>query len=193
MTPALTIPRAEPTLTVNTDACEKQIRCVLLQEQPDCITNPIRRWYEFLNDAERRYHTMHWEQLTVAWYLLMLRPYLKGTGFKIRSDHDSLRWILNVSDTTGGGLRGSASEYQRPLEDDFPVIVLRTSTDRDSEDEVMSTQTILGHPGTHRDCNPSGAIILADDQEGRQRQEKPDSLTIEVFLAAQETHKFCNQ
>lgn len=31
----------------------------------------------------------------------MLRAYIEGKRFTIRADHDSLEWILNLSDATG--------------------------------------------------------------------------------------------
>lgn len=31
----------------------------------------------------------------------MLRPHIEGRSFKIRTDHNDLRWILNMADATG--------------------------------------------------------------------------------------------
>ena len=35
------------------------------------------------------------------WAILHLRPYLEGQKFIIRTDHHSLRWVLNLSDAQG--------------------------------------------------------------------------------------------
>lgn len=37
----------------------------------------------------------------MAGAVLLLRRYLKSTRFKIRTDHDELRWIFNVPDASG--------------------------------------------------------------------------------------------
>jgi hypothetical protein len=36
-----------------------------------------------------------------VWAILHLRPYLEGQKFIIRTDHHSLRWVLNFSDAQG--------------------------------------------------------------------------------------------
>lgn len=41
------------------------------------------------------------ECITVVWTLLLLRPYLKGSLFALRTDHSAFRWILNLADATG--------------------------------------------------------------------------------------------
>lgn len=37
----------------------------------------------------------------MIWEIQMLRTYLEGRCFTIRTDHDALRWILNMADATG--------------------------------------------------------------------------------------------
>lgn len=99
--PVLALPRGKGRYTVDTDACNEQVGCVLLQEQPDGVKRPIGYWPRTLTTAERAYGTTHRECLAVIWAVLILRPYLEGTRFTIRTDHDALRWILNMSDATG--------------------------------------------------------------------------------------------
>jgi hypothetical protein len=36
-----------------------------------------------------------------VWAILQLRPYLEGQRFLVRIDHNSLRWVLNLSDAQG--------------------------------------------------------------------------------------------
>lgn len=47
------------------------------------------------------YDTTSQESLAVVWEVLILYPYLDGTIFTIRTDHDDLRWTLNISNATG--------------------------------------------------------------------------------------------
>lgn len=46
-----------------------------------------------------RHHTL--ELLAVIWAVLLLRPYLEGTRFKARANHDVRRLILNLTDGWG--------------------------------------------------------------------------------------------
>ena len=39
----------------------------------------------------------------MVWAVLLLRPYLEGVHFVVRTDHAALRWVLNLS-TSGGRL-----------------------------------------------------------------------------------------
>lgn len=65
------------------------------------MKQPIWYCYRTLKTEERAYETTHRECLAVIWAVLILRSYLKGSRFTIRTDHQALRWILNMSDATG--------------------------------------------------------------------------------------------
>jgi RNase H-like domain found in reverse transcriptase len=54
-----------------------------------------------LTSAEENYSTTEKECLEIVWAILHLRPYLEGQKFIIRTDHHSLRWVLNLSDAQG--------------------------------------------------------------------------------------------
>ena len=100
--PILVLPRLGRRYTIDTDACDVQVGCVLLQEQ-DCekTTKPIGYWSRTLSKAEQNYTTREKECLTVFWAVLLLRPYLEDTEFTIRTDHDSLKWLMRLSDASG--------------------------------------------------------------------------------------------
>jgi hypothetical protein len=44
---------------------------------------------------------MEKECLAIVCAILQLRPYLEGKSFVIRTDHNSLRWVLNLADAQG--------------------------------------------------------------------------------------------
>lgn len=69
--PVLALPRDEGKLTVDTDACDKQIGCVLLQEKPHGTTKRIGYWSRSFHYTERRYEMTHRECFAVVWYLLL--------------------------------------------------------------------------------------------------------------------------
>ena len=99
--PILALPRHGAPYKLDTDACAYQVGCCLLQEQEDRTWHPIGYFSRSLTDAERNYSASERECLAVVWGVLMLRPYLLGTQFTVRTDHHALRWLLNLTDVSG--------------------------------------------------------------------------------------------
>lgn len=58
-------------------------------------------WSRSLTDAERAYGPTNGERFTIVWAVLLLYPYLGGTRFTARTDHEGLKCILNLMDTMG--------------------------------------------------------------------------------------------
>lgn len=50
-----------------------------------------------------------WDCVTVLWSVLPLRAYPKGCRFTIRTDRDSLSWILNLTDASGRLANGNSA------------------------------------------------------------------------------------
>ena len=98
--PILTLPRYGRKYALKTDACGDQVGCAFLQE-PDAGTRPIGYWSCRLTDAERNYATTEKECLAVIWIILTLRPYLYRGAFNQCTDHEALRWVLNLADSFG--------------------------------------------------------------------------------------------
>lgn len=95
--PVLSFPCCKVYLTIETDACNKQIGCVLMQLRPDGAKKPPWCWSGTLNAKGKNYDTTHCEPLAVFWAILFLRFYLEGQRFKICTDHDAFIWILNLT------------------------------------------------------------------------------------------------
>jgi transposase InsO family protein len=129
--PILALPRAAGQFVLDTDASQEQIGCCLFQQNPvdvedgkdirptgkELVRRPIGYWSRSLTSAERNYSTTEKECLAIVWAILQLRPYLEGKRFIVRTDHNSLRWVLNLSDAQGRLARWRL----RLLEFDFEV------------------------------------------------------------------------
>ena len=99
--PILGLPRLGYKYTLDTDACDNQVGCNLLQNQPNGDRLPIGYWSRALTPAEKNYSTTERECLAVVWAILTLRPYLQGVRFTLRTNHGPLQWILNLADAAG--------------------------------------------------------------------------------------------
>lgn len=87
-------------LPIDTDACNAQIICVLLQKQPDKTTKIFGYSSPSLTNTEKLYYTMQLECLAIVWSVLLLRTYLEVQPFTIRTNNNGLKWILNLADVT---------------------------------------------------------------------------------------------
>jgi len=94
--PILALPRRQGIYTLDTDASAGQVGTVLLQEQPDQSTRLVGYWSRSLNAAERNYSTKERECLAVVLTSLLLRPFVEGTRFTVRTDHAALKWMLHM-------------------------------------------------------------------------------------------------
>jgi RNase H-like domain found in reverse transcriptase/Integrase zinc binding domain len=139
--PVLTLPKAEGQFTLYTDASSNQIGCCLYQDQPDGMKHPLGFWSRGLTSAEKTYSTTETECLAIAWAILHLRPYLEGRRFVVRTDHHSLRWVLNLADAQGRLARWRL----RPQEFDFEVQYLpdRSHHGADLMSRIDSTDPTL--------------------------------------------------
>ena len=96
--PILALPREGFSYTLDTDASSYQVGCCLLQEQSDGTLHPIGYWSRTLTAAEKNYSSTEKECLAIVWAVLHLRPYLEGSRFTIRTDHDALKWLMSLRD-----------------------------------------------------------------------------------------------
>ena len=86
---------------LQTDACKDGLGAVLSQTLPNLGEVPIlfiSRSTAPVSD-EQKWGATDLEALAVVWACETLRPYLIGHCFRLETDHDSLRWLLNHSKT----------------------------------------------------------------------------------------------
>lgn len=87
------------------------------QSGEDEVRHPIGFWSRGLTPAERNYSVVEKECLAVVWAVQILRPYLERSHFDLFTDHQALKWIMNLSDASGRLARWRL----RLLEYDFTV------------------------------------------------------------------------
>lgn len=95
-----TLPNITGHTTLDTDACDVQIRCILRQHL-DYITNSYEYYSRSLTNSLCVYNTTQLECFAIVGAVLQLQHYLEETQFTMRTEHKSLMWILNSTDSTG--------------------------------------------------------------------------------------------
>ena len=98
--PVLTIPNATGQFILDCDASNVAIGGQLLQVQND-IERVVAYASFALSKHERRYCTTRKELLAVVRFTRHFRHYLLGREFKIRTDHNSLKWLTNFRHPQG--------------------------------------------------------------------------------------------
>ena len=99
--PILALPNQKGSYRWDTDACDHQVGCTLLKDQEGLGYALIGYWSRALTKPERDFTTTEKECLAIVWAILLLRPYQEGQRFTVRTDHDFLRWVLNLADAKG--------------------------------------------------------------------------------------------
>ena len=92
--PILAHPTAQDTFILDTDASNVAIGAVLSQRQGD-QEKVIAYGSKALSKEERNYCVTRRELLAVVHFVEAYRYYLYGKPFIVRTDHSSLRWMLN--------------------------------------------------------------------------------------------------
>ena len=102
--PILALPKAVRPYMIDTDASAYQLGAALLKKQDEDKPNnwvPIGDWSKTLTDTERNYSTTERECYSIVRSVTTLCPYIEGLTFTVRTDHDVLRWLMTISDSTG--------------------------------------------------------------------------------------------
>ena len=99
-TPVLAYPRSDGPFILDTDASNYAVGAVLSQVQ-DGKEHVILFFSKSLSRAEKNYCVTRRELLAVVLGIQHCHHYLLGNHFKVRSDHGSLRWLLNFKNPEG--------------------------------------------------------------------------------------------
>ena len=100
VTPVLKYPDEKGHFILDTDASNDSIGAALSQVQ-NGVEVPIAFASNTLSKAQRNYCTTKRELLAVVVYTKKYKHFLWGSDFTLRTDHSSLRWLLNFKDAEG--------------------------------------------------------------------------------------------
>ena len=98
--PVLTLPNAQDTFILDTDASDYAIGAALSHVQKG-QERAIAFASFSLEPEQRRYCTTRKELLAVVRFTRHFRHYLLGRPFLIRTDHSSLQWLMNFRNPSG--------------------------------------------------------------------------------------------
>ena len=115
--PILGYPDPNLPYIVDTDASDEASGAVLSQIQ-NGMEKPIAYFSKTFSNEEKNYCVTRRELLAVVKALKQFRPYLYGREFKLRTDHESLTWMLRLKDPRGQVARWleELAEFQYKLE-----------------------------------------------------------------------------
>jgi hypothetical protein len=98
---------------LQTDASDIGIGAVLSQRDEDNNERVIQFASRTLSKREMKWHTQEKEALAIVWAVECFRPYLQGTHFNVKTDHQSLQslWKADKGRLARWALRLSEFEY----------------------------------------------------------------------------------
>ena len=106
--PILALPKANRPYMIDTDASAYATGAVLLQQQDEDDPTSwatVGYWSKTLTKEQRNNCATEREGYAVVWATLNLRPYIEGTKFVVRTDHNALRWMMTTNDPQGRLMR----------------------------------------------------------------------------------------
>ncbi|GFY35259.1 retrovirus-related Pol polyprotein from transposon 297 [Trichonephila clavipes] len=86
---------------IRTDASSYTLGAVLLQGESPTDEQPVEYASRLLSSAEKNYSTTEREALAIVWALNKFRGYIEGAEITVASDHQPLKWLMNLTSPTG--------------------------------------------------------------------------------------------
>ncbi|XP_063374947.1 uncharacterized protein LOC134662604 [Cydia amplana] len=99
-TPVLKQLDSDAPYIIKTDASNYAIGAALVQGEGE-KEHPIEYASRLLTSAERNYTVTEKEALAIVWAVTKFRGYIEGTKFLTITDHQPLKWLMNLKSPTG--------------------------------------------------------------------------------------------
>lgn len=161
--PVLALPKPDRKYVLDVDACDYQVGASLLQEQDERGMRPAAYLSRTLEKTERSLGVTEKDCLAVVWATLQLRPYLEGSRFLIRTDHDCLRWLLSIEGTSNSRL----ARWRLWLSELEFDVAYKPGMTHWLPDAMSRLATTGGSPSVFPDDIP--VLALANPGDGRPR------------------------
>lgn len=72
-----------------------------MKTDTDGTKYPIGFWSRYINPAERNYNTGKRECFVLVWDVQILWPYLECLHFELFSNHQELKWTIDLAEANG--------------------------------------------------------------------------------------------
>lgn len=142
--PILALPRAVGRFSVDTDASDAQIGCVLFQSI-EAKRQPLGYWSRRLEPREQNYSVSEKESLAVVYSLPTLRHYLLGDEFDIFTDHACLSWLMRIVEPST-----RLARWRLRL-DEFRLVIRHRKGASHCQADALSRLPSAGHTTHHDD------------------------------------------
>jgi transposase InsO family protein len=160
--PVLQHPNFDQVFKLQTDASHEGVGCVLSQEDDKGVEYAVGFASKAFHGAELNWHTQEKEAYAILFGVEYFRPYLYGRPFIVQTDHQSLKWLFNI--TRPGKLSRWAltlSEYDftiqhKPGKQNANADALSRMT------HLVNAITVVGHEISERDRI---SLIQAQDSD----------------------------
>ena len=146
--PILAHPTAQDTFILDTDASNLAIGAVLSQRQGD-QEKVIAYGSKALSKEERNYCVTRRELLAIVHFVEAYRYYLYGKPFVIRTDHSSLRWMLNQKEP-----KDQLARWIQRLSV-FQFTIEHRPGQKHANADALSRKCFRGGPCFHPDLGPA--------------------------------------
>lgn len=99
--PVFTLPISAGDIKRDKAAFDVRVGFVLQQKELDKMVKPIGYWSTSLTDAKRQYGTIQKGMSHYRVHHTSIKPTLEITSLTMRTDHDFVKWIKNLTDSSG--------------------------------------------------------------------------------------------
>ena len=96
----LKLPEWHKSFSIDTDACDRQIGCALFQLDDDGVRKAIGFWSRYVCAGEKHLGATERNCPAVVWAFQMLRLYIERRHFTLNTDHQTLKWLSGLLDTS---------------------------------------------------------------------------------------------
>ena len=91
----MAFPTDDDLYILDCDAADDSVGSVLSQKQSN-VEKVTAYGSQTLGKSERNYHATDWELLAIKYFMECYKHYLLGCHFRVRSDHEALKWLFSM-------------------------------------------------------------------------------------------------